>query len=43
MKTILYGAEAREALRKGAKRLADAVATTLGPNGRNVVIGRAYL
>lgn len=39
---IIYGTEAREALVKGAKQLADAVQTTLGPNGRNVVIGRPY-
>lgn len=41
-KAILYGEEARQALVRGAKQLCEAVQTTLGPNGRNVVIGRAY-
>jgi chaperonin GroEL len=36
-KQIEFGAEARKKLVKGIDRLADAVVSTLGPNGRNVV------
>lgn len=41
-KQILYGAEAREALKKGVDKLADAVATTLGPKGRNVALDKKW-
>jgi len=37
-KIIEFGPEAREQLVKGIDKLADAVVSTLGPNGRNVVI-----
>ena len=37
-KVITYGDEARKNLAAGIHQLADAVTTTLGPNGRNVVI-----
>ena len=37
-KEIKFGTEAREKLVKGIDTLADAVVSTLGPNGRNVVI-----
>jgi len=37
-KTINYGDDSRKKLIKGINQLADAVVTTLGPNGRNVVI-----
>ncbi len=37
-KSILYGQEARDALRQGVNKLAEAVVTTLGPRGRNVAI-----
>ena len=37
-KEITFGTIAREELVKGIDKLADAVVTTLGPNGRNVVI-----
>jgi chaperonin GroEL len=37
-KIINYGDEARKNLALGIQQLADAVVTTLGPNGRNVVI-----
>ena len=37
-KIINYGDEARKQLATGIHKLADAVVTTLGPNGRNVVI-----
>jgi len=36
-KRIEFGAEARQKLVKGIDTLADAVVSTLGPNGRNVV------
>ena len=38
IKIINTGSEARARLLKGVNKLADAVVTTLGPNGRNVVI-----
>ena len=37
-KIINYGDDSRKKLIKGINQLADAVVTTLGPNGRNVVI-----
>ena len=37
-KQIEFGSEARNQLVKGIDILADAVVSTLGPNGRNVVI-----
>src|ERR1035437_1690479 len=41
-KQIKYGAEARESLLKGVNQLADAVATTLGPKGRNVALDKKW-
>lgn len=41
-KTILYQEEARKALEKGMDTLAEAVAITLGPKGRNVVLEKKY-
>jgi len=41
-KQLLYSEEARKKLLKGAKTLANAVAVTLGPTGRNVVLERSY-
>merc|ERR550514_2398585 len=41
-KEIRHGAAARAAMLAGANRLADAVAVTLGPRGRNVVIEQNY-
>jgi len=41
-KDILFNVEAREKLKKGVDALADAVKVTLGPKGRNVVIGKKY-
>ena len=41
-KEINYNEEAREALQAGVNKLANAVKCTLGPNGRNVVLGRQY-
>ena len=39
-KIIKTGSNSRAKLLKGATQLAKAVATTLGPNGRNVVIAQ---
>lgn len=41
-KKVFYGDEARVKVLAGAKILADAVKTTMGPKGRNVVIGKSY-
>jgi len=41
-KTIIFSDKAREALKRGVDKLADAVKITLGPKGRNVVIEKAY-
>ena len=41
-KDIIYGEEARKALQKGIDTLADTVKITLGPKGRNVVLGKKY-
>lgn len=39
-KTIIHGKDSREAILRGVNVLADAVKVTLGPKGRNVVIGQ---
>ena len=41
-KIIKFGPEGREKLVKGIDTLADAVVSTLGPNGRNVVIEKEH-
>ena len=41
-KIIEFGPEGRQKLVKGIDTLADAVVSTLGPNGRNVVIGKEH-
>lgn len=41
-KQIYFGTEARDALKNGVDALANAVKVTLGPKGRNVVIGKSY-
>ena len=41
-KKILFEQEAREAIRKGVKKLARAVKVTLGPRGRNVIIEKSF-
>jgi len=41
-KKILYDQEAREAVRRGVKKLSEAVKVTLGPRGRNVVIQKSF-
>lgn len=40
-KEIKFGAEARKELMEGIDTLADAVVSTLGPNGRNVLIDQS--
>lgn len=37
---IIFGSESRKALQAGVNKLADSVKVTLGPKGRNVVLGR---
>ncbi len=41
-KIISYDAEARNALKRGVDKLADAVKVTLGPKGRNVIIDKKF-
>ncbi len=41
-KSIHFNIEAREGLKRGVDALANAVKVTLGPKGRNVVIGRKF-
>ena len=41
-KKIIYGDEARRSLAKGMDILVEAVAVTIGPRGRNVVIDNEY-
>ena len=41
-KQLLFNEEARQALKKGIDKLADAVRMTLGPRGRAVVIEKGY-
>ncbi len=41
-KRIVFGAEARERIRRGVDILADTVKVTLGPCGRNVVFERSF-
>ncbi len=41
-KIINYDVESRNALKSGVDQLADAVAVTLGPKGRNVVIDKKF-
>src|SRR5574344_1857410 len=41
-KMIVYGEEARKKLQSGIDQLADTVKVTLGPKGRNVVLGKKF-
>ena len=41
-KKILFNQEAREALKRGVDKVADAVRVTIGPRGRNVVLDKGY-
>ena len=43
MKKVEFGKEARANLLTGIDILADAVVSTLGPNGRNVVLGKGII
>jgi chaperonin GroEL len=41
-KDITYGDSSRQAILRGVNALANAVKVTLGPKGRNVIIGKTY-
>ncbi len=41
-KMIIYGEDARKKLQSGIDQLADTVKVTLGPKGRNVVLGKKF-
>jgi chaperonin GroEL len=41
-KDITYGDASRQAILRGVNGLANAVKVTLGPKGRNVIIGKSY-
>ena len=41
-KQIIYGEDARKALQSGIDKLANTVKVTLGPKGRNVVLGKKF-
>ncbi|NCG04134.1 MAG: chaperonin GroEL [Bacteroidetes bacterium] len=41
-KKIQFDVEARDGLKRGVDALADAVKVTLGPKGRNVIIGKSF-
>src|SRR3954447_25607175 len=39
---VTYGDESRQAILRGVNSLANAVKVTLGPRGRNVILGKTY-
>ena len=41
-KDIKFDIEARDSIKRGVNALADAVKVTLGPKGRNVIIGKSF-
>src|SRR5690554_696919 len=41
-KEIKYDIEARDGIKRGVDALANAVKVTLGPRGRNVIIGKSF-
>jgi len=41
-KELKFSAEARNAMLKGVNTLANVVRVTLGPKGRNVILGKKY-
>jgi chaperonin GroEL len=41
-KQLVFDAQARDALRRGADALADVVSVTLGPRGRNVILDKKF-
>jgi len=42
VKQLSFNQEARESLKRGVDKLADAVKVTLGPRGRNVVLAKSF-
>ncbi len=42
-KQLVFGEEARRYLKAGVDTVANAVATTLGPKGRNVALNRKFV
>jgi len=41
-KQLLFDDHARQRMLRGINKLADAVATTMGPTGRNVIINKSF-
>src|SRR3954467_11730888 len=41
-KQIVYGDASRQGILRGVNSLANAVKVTLGPRGRNVILGKSY-
>lgn len=41
-KEIIFDTEARDGIKRGVDALANAVKVTLGPKGRNVILGRSF-
>ncbi len=41
-KQIIFGDQARQALKRGVDQVADAVKITIGPKGRNVILDKGY-
>ena len=41
-KQLLFNEDARQALKRGVDKLANAVTITLGPKGRNVALDRGF-
>ena len=41
-KKIEFDLEARDGIKRGVDALANAVKVTLGPKGRNVIIGKSF-
>ena len=41
-KDIKFDIDARDGLKRGVDALANAVKVTLGPKGRNVIIGKSF-
>jgi len=41
-KQIAYSEDARKKIKAGIDQVADAVKVTLGPKGRNVILGKTY-
>src|SRR3989344_3793517 len=41
-KQVIYSDQAKQKLKKGIDTLANAVATTMGPKGRNVAIAKSF-